>query len=223
MPAHPENREGLGHADLALLAHEVRGALTVIAGFSELMRRRLSPSDRQAALDGITRAVRRIDRLMQSSLEGRLGGGFEPERLELVPLVEAVAGEQRTLSGRRIDVVAQASPAVLGVTDAVERAVANLIDNALKYSLLSAAVEVRVNTEGGMGVIEVADRGPGIPEKDRQRVFDPFERLGKRDSAGSGLGLSVVRGVADSHGGKVEVRDREGGGTIVRLELPIWV
>jgi len=98
----------------------------------------------------------------------------------------------------------------------------NLIDNALKYSLGKQVVEVRVAVEGSSAIIEVADHGPGIPEGCAEAIFEPFERLGRDASVpGTGLGLSVVRGVTESHGGTIVALPRDGGGTIMRLELPL--
>ena len=110
---------------------------------------------------------------------------------------------------------------VLGDESALERALGNLIGNALKYSLRSSAVEVAVGREGDWALVRVEDRGPGIPEEERERVLEPFQRLeSHRDVPGSGLGLSIVRDVCAEHGGHLEIADREGGGASIRMRLP---
>ena len=105
---------------------------------------------------------------------------------------------------------------VEGRPDRLERAVANLLDNAAKFSPEGATVDVAVRD----GQLSVRDRGRGIPEADLPHVFDRFYRsLDARSVPGSGLGLAIVRQVAEAHGGKVTVEAAEGGGTIFRLTL----
>lgn len=208
--------------DLAVFAHEVRGALTVISGFAELMKRPLPEGDRQAALQGISHAVKRIDRLVDSALEGSLDEGGPYEQIDLEELARWLVEEQRAITGRHIELHAMGRPVIAGAPEALERALGNLVSNALKYSLTSSPVEVSVLSEDGAAVLSVADRGPGIPEEDRERVLEPFERLGGHDDVpGTGLGLTVVRSIAESHGGSVSIAARDGGGTIVSLRLPL--
>ena len=208
--------------ELALFAHEVRGALTVISGYSEIMRRSLSEDERQRALEGISHAVKRIDRLVYSALEGSLDEQGPEELLDLAELAEAVVTEQRAISGRQVEFSAVSRPVARVAPEALERALGNLISNSLKYSLSNSAVEVDVAAAGGMAQLSVADRGPGIPEEARERVLEPFERLEEhRDTPGTGLGLTVVRSIAESHGGRVQITDRSGGGTVVTIEIPV--
>jgi two-component system sensor histidine kinase MprB len=186
------------------------------------MRRPLPEKDRVRALDGIAHAVRRIDRLVQSALDGHLSDGRPDQLVDLAALAEEVAAEQRAISGRLIEMHVEGRPEVLGAPDALERALGNLVGNSLKYSLRDSAVEVGVGESGDHALLWVADRGPGIPAADRERVLEPFERLeAHRDIDGSGLGLTVVRSIAETHGGRVMIEDRLGGGAIVTLQLPV--
>lgn len=215
------HKQGLNASDLALLAHEVRGALTIINGYSELLRRDLTTQDRTMALNGVTHAVERVDQMLMSALEGTFGVHAPTERIALADLAEAVAAEHRAISDRHIEVYAETNPVVLGSTDAIERALANLITNSLKYSLRGSIVEVLVGEEGPTAVLAVADRGPGIPDAEKERMLEPFARLDVHESLpGTGLGLTVVSGVAEQHGGRVLILDRPGGGTLVRMEFP---
>ena len=102
---------------------------------------------------------------------------------------------------------------------AVRRAISNLIDNALRYS--STPVEIEARQEGGFAVIEVRDRGPGIPASEAERMKRPFTRLeaARSDAGGSGLGLAIVDRVARMHGGRLDLLPREGGGLVARLLL----
>jgi two-component system osmolarity sensor histidine kinase EnvZ len=103
---------------------------------------------------------------------------------------------------------------------AVQRLIANLVDNALRHG--GPAVEVLSWPDGGRAVIEVLDRGPGIPPGDSERMLQPFTRLDRaRSTSGTGLGLAIVDRIARLHGGSVQLLAREGGGTRARVELPL--
>jgi signal transduction histidine kinase len=219
--------EPLAHEDLASYAHELRGALTVIAGYTELLRRPLPAADREAALDGIERAIRRADALCTDALAGRspasASRAFAP--LSLSTLAEQVAADQRSATGRSIEVHAERTAPVLGDAAALSRVLGNVIDNAAKYSPSRAPIEVRVaEEESSAGVVvfvEVADRGPGISEDELERVIEPFARLERdADIPGSGLGMGIAHNVVAAHNGRLRVSARDGGGTVVRLELP---
>jgi len=214
---------GLTDTELAVLAHELRGALTVIVGLSDLLGSGLSPAEQVAALNGIDRAVLRADALIASALEGNAPlRSAATERVEVSALVGQVISDQRAVTGRDVVLRASSAPVVADDPYALGRALNNLIDNAVKYSPADSHIEVSVSIEEAWAVIEVADRGPGIPEAQRSAVFEPFERLGRDDAEpGTGLGLSVVRSVAEAHGGSASALPREGGGTIMRLVLPL--
>ena len=109
-----------------------------------------------------------------------------------------------------------------GDADALSRVLRNLLDNAARHA--ASRVEVDVRPAGGFVRVGVGDDGPGIPEVDRSRVFDRFVRLDpdrSRDAGGTGLGLAIVREIVVAHGGTVSIDDRTGGGTVVRLQLPL--
>lgn len=215
--------EGLDGTRLALLAHELRGALTVVRGLNDLVRTGLPPAQQTSALEGIDRAVTRANALIESALAGETKALVIPQqRVELAPLTAGVVAEQRAVTGREITLEVANAPVVDGDENALGRMLINLIDNALKYSLGKQPVELSVTVDGLSAIIEVADRGPGIPEECAESIFEPFERLGRDASVpGTGLGLSVVRSVTESHGGTIVALPRKGGGTIMRIELPL--
>jgi two-component system OmpR family sensor kinase len=111
---------------------------------------------------------------------------------------------------------------VSGVEDDLHRLAGNLIENALIHTPAGTPVTVSVRREGSDAVLEVADRGPGVPVSMRERVFERFARGGgdAAPSGGSGLGLAIVRAVTAAHGGHVEIRDAEGGGARFVVTLP---
>jgi two-component system osmolarity sensor histidine kinase EnvZ len=102
---------------------------------------------------------------------------------------------------------------------AVRRAVANLINNALRHG--GAPIEVQAARDGAAAIVEVLDRGPGIPEAEIERLKQPFTRLDEARGAegGAGLGLAIVDRIARTHRGSLEFRPREGGGLVARLLL----
>jgi len=214
---------GLDSTQLALLAHELRGALTVVRGLNDLLLTGLPPAQQTSALEGIDRAVLRANSLIEAALAGEMQARSVPAgRVDLAPLVAGVVAEQRAITGREIALEAADVPVIDGDGNALGRVLTNLIDNALKYSLGKQPVEVSVIAEGSSAIIEVADHGPGIPEECAEAIFEPFERLGRDASVpGTGLGLAVARDVAESHGGTIVALARDGGGTIMRMTLPL--
>ena len=145
---------------------------------------------------------------------------YERQRLELCSLVESVAVE---MSETGLDVTTEsAAPVVIrGDPIALRRLVTNLLDNAVKFG---ARARARVYCEAGAAVIEVDDDGPGVPERERERVFEPFQRgepSRSRETGGVGLGLAVVRSVARAHGGDAALANRAGGGLRASARLPL--
>ena len=107
--------------------------------------------------------------------------------------------------------------------DAIKRALANLLDNALRHSPTGAPVRVAAARRNGWAVLSVADDGPGLTEDERERVFERFWRSDSarsRESGGAGLGLAIVRRIAESHGGDVDVTSTPGAGSLFELRLP---
>jgi two-component system, OmpR family, sensor histidine kinase MprB len=135
-------------------------------------------------------------------------------RLDLVA-TDVVERTRRNRPGVRFTTDLEES-VVHGVPATIERAVANLLDNAAKWSPVGGEVEVAVRD----GQVTVRDHGPGIDEEDLPYVFDRFYRASSaRGMSGSGLGLAIVRQVAEAHGGEVVAERPEGGGTLMRLRL----
>lgn len=206
--------------ELSLCAHDLRGSLTVIAGYTGLIRRGLDPAELAAALDGIDAAIGRIDRLIGETLSGRALPRQAPGRLDLSALAEQAAADARAAFGREIIVNAPAGVCAEGDEVALARALENLLSNAAKYAP-EGPIEVHVTRDGDRAVLDVIDRGPGIPEAERSAVFEPFHRLADDPiSPGTGLGLAVVRSVAERMAGTAEMLERAGGGTVARITLP---
>ncbi|GLX00186.1 HAMP domain-containing sensor histidine kinase [Microtetraspora sp. NBRC 16547] len=202
-------------------SHELRTPLTALRTNVELLiRGGLDQEDRDEVSRAATAGLEELTVLITDVVE--LARDEEPAALvEDVRIDEIVTREVSRASAHWPSTSYQVSvePAVVrGVSDRLSRAVANLLDNAGKYSPPGGAIEVR---QAG-GVVTVRDQGQGIAAEDLPHVFDRFYRApGARSMPGSGLGLAIVRQVVDSHGGSVSASAAPGGGTLVRLDLPV--
>jgi len=138
---------------------------------------------------------------------------------DLNALVRSVVARYER-SGRNVTMQLSPLPPLALRPVAIQRLVANLIDNALRHS--GTAVEVRSAAEAGVAAVEVLDRGPGIPRDQAERMLQPFTRLeSARTGPGTGLGLAIVNRIARMHGGDARLLPREGGGLRARVELPL--
>ena len=117
--------------------------------------------------------------------------------------------------------VSEELPPVAADPGLLERAVANLVANALRYSSAAAPVRIEAGRVGERVDLRVIDRGPGVSEADKARIFEPFQRLGDRSASGGvGLGLAVARGFAEAMGGELALEDTPGGGSTAVISLP---
>jgi two-component system sensor histidine kinase KdpD len=183
-----------------------------------------SEADVAEFLETIEDATDRLDWLVGNILDmSRLQAGAVSLSLSSVGLDEIVPRALRTLPEGRdkieIDVPeslsrVKADPAML------ERALANILDNALAWSPAKTPVRAQASEAAGRVELRVVDRGPGIPEGDREKMLQPFQRLGDRPREGGvGLGLAVARGLVEAMDGKIDFEDTPGGGLTVVISL----
>jgi len=210
-------------------SHELRTPLTSILANLELLETELEGEQREIAGSAL-RSSRRMRRLVADLLLlARADAGREAPRrpVDLAGVAREAVAEASPLGGEeRIDVDAPTGVMVEGVRDDLHRLALNLIENALIHTPQGTPVTVAAREEDGGAVLEVSDRGPGVPKDLRDRVFDRFTRgAGSGDvtpaRSGSGLGLAIVRAVADGHGGSVDLNDAEGGGARFLVRLPL--
>ena len=205
-------------------SHELRTPLTSLRTNIEVLasERELAPRDRQKLLADVVDQLGEMTALISGLIDLARGEQqtIEPEdvRLDLVT-AEAVERTRRNRPAVKFATELREST-VRGVPGTIERAVANLLDNAAKWSPHEGSVEVSVQN----GSVTVRDHGPGIDESDLPYVFDRFYRApSARGMPGSGLGLAIVRQVAEAHGGTVLAERAEGGGTRMTLRLNGYV
>jgi signal transduction histidine kinase len=149
---------------------------------------------------------------------------FEPVDLsalaeEVSERLSVLAEERRQTLETRVDGPVMVS----GDRPTLRQALLNLVDNAIKYSPEATRVLVRVGRDSDRAWVEVKDEGPGIPPEDRDRIFERFYRIDasrSREMGGTGLGLSLVKGIAEAHAGHVELETERGRGTLFRMVLP---
>jgi two-component system sensor histidine kinase MprB len=201
-------------------SHELRTPLTSLRTNIEVLAsdRTLPPGERERLLNDVVEQLGEMTTLISELIDLARGEQLvaEPEEVRLDLLAEdAVERARRNRPGVTF-VTDLHESVVYGVPSTLERAVANLLDNAAKWSRAGGSVEVGVND----GTVTVRDHGPGIDDEDLPFVFDRFYRArSARGLPGSGLGLAIVRQVAQAHGGTVVAEHADGGGTRVVLRL----
>jgi signal transduction histidine kinase len=222
-----------GRAEIAsMISHEVRGPVTTIRGIAATSIAhydRLSDDEKREFLELIEQESRRmLGAVDQTSLALKLDAGtlvFEMRPVELARVVRAgvdAAAEDPPLHA--VHVVAQEDVVLTGDAARLTELVRQLVDNAVKYSPDGTPVTVRAVADGDAAVIEVIDRGPGIPPERREEVFGRFVRWrppGYEEQPGNGLGLFISRGLAAEHQGEIDVEDGPDGGTMLRVRLPL--
>jgi len=202
-------------------SHELRTPLTSLRTNVDVLGggRELTPEQHQAVVSDIDTELGELTELVSELVE--LASDLrDDEALQptlLVDLARPVAERTQRRTGRNIEVRVVRSAVVEGRPEALSRAIRNLVDNAAKFS--PDGSDLLVEIDGG--AVTVHDSGPGIALAERDRVFDRFHRIeSTRATPGSGLGLSIVRQVAESHGGHVDVGDSPLGGAAVGFKIP---
>jgi len=223
--------ERLRNSLLSAVSHDLRTPLAVITGAGTSLRDdpALTPEARHELAATIAEEGERLNRLVANLLDmTRLESGAVDVKRgwhSIEELIGAALGRlEPALEGRPVRVdVAPGMPLVALDDVLVEQALFNLIDNALKYSPPSSALDVSARVDGGALTITIADRGAGLPAGQEENVFEKFARGARQgEPGGIGLGLAIVRGIAAAHGGSVRSANREdGGGAVFTLALPL--
>jgi len=199
---------------LSAISHDLKTPIT-------RMRLRAELIEDTRLRDSILRDMTELETMVASSLDFTRGleSNETPHPTDVNALIDSVCEDFREL-GHVVQANGRASAPIAAQTQALKRCLANIIDNACKYG-----GHAQVSVEDGPGelVIRVSDSGPGVPENELERVFEPFYRVEtsrSRDTGGTGLGLAIARNVAQSHHGQVALRNLAGGGLEATLTLP---
>jgi two-component system sensor histidine kinase KdpD len=215
-------------AVLRSVSHDLRSPITAITAASEILDgsgRTLSAADRAELVASIRQQARRLDRLVSNLLElSRLEAGAAHPELELWTIDGLVARALEAIGPRSDGVETLLPPDSLLVKvdpTQLERALVNLIENALKFSPPGAFVRVSAEAAEGEIVVRVVDEGSGVPAHETERIFEPFVRGVSADGErGSGLGLAIARGFVNLNGGRLWVESTVADGTVFALALP---
>lgn len=212
-------------AVLASVSHDLRTPLTTIKGLAHEIA---AGGDDRA--DVIEEEADRLNVFVAQILDlSRIAAGAAVSDIQPNEAEDLLGAAAQQVTGRlrgrelRIDIAGD-GPLLFGRFDFAQtlRALVNLLENAAKYSPEGAAIELSARRDGRWLVFSVADRGPGVPPDQRERIFEAFYRRSERspDVGGAGLGLSIARGVAEAQGGSVALIDRDGGGSVFELRVP---
>ncbi|TXI19167.1 MAG: PAS domain-containing sensor histidine kinase [Roseateles sp.] len=218
---------------IANVSHELRTPLQSILGFSELGRARTGAQQPRLSdmFNDIHRAGQRmlglVNDLLDLSKIEQANDPLQPERQDLRPLLREVVAElQPLLDARRLRLECRLGGAqIVALVDAprMQQVLRNVLANAIKFSPEGGPIEVSARYDDQQHIcLEVADRGPGIPEAELDSVFEAFVQSSatKDGSGGTGLGLAICRRIMNAHGGRIWASNREGGGSVLHLQLP---
>ncbi|MGE5141385.1 MAG: sensor histidine kinase, partial [Rudaea sp.] len=225
-----EATEKLQGALLNSISHDLRTPLVSVTGVLSSLQddgTQLDAGTRKNLIETAREEADRLNRLVGNLLDmtriqaGAMRVAKEPNEVE-----DLIGAALEQLSGRindrviRVDVPQDlVIPMDQGL---MVQVLVNLVDNALKYSPPESPIDIFARPRDDRVEIEVADRGIGIPPQDRTRVFDKFYRVERpAQVSGTGMGLAICKGIVEAHGGRIEAVPRDGGGTVIRVSLPL--
>lgn len=231
-----QRTDALRAALLSSVSHDLRTPLTIIkaAASSLLQTVQWTEEERHSFLHSIEREADRLNRLVENLLDmSRIEeGALKPEKewFQLTTLVQDVVDRlQPLLQGRVVQLhLPQTLPPVALDYLQIDQVLTNLIENAVRYTSPDSPIEMSARHDGNEVCLCISDHGPGIPADELEHIFDKFYRVLKRKhylsiggaATGSGLGLSVCRGLVEAHGGRIWAEPREGGGMTFFVVLP---
>ena len=218
---------------LAMISHELRTPLTSIKGFATTLLAedvQWPPASQRDFLQTVNEEADKLGDLIEQLLDlSRLEAGMLRIRRRartVEHILNSATAQLQTVRAQhqlRID-IPDDLPQVYADADRIAQVLINLVVNAVKYSLPHMTITISAAHVGEAVQFDVADQGPGIPEPDRVRIFEPFQQLETHvinRTEGAGLGLAICKGLVEAHGGRIWVQDRAGPGTIISFTVPI--
>jgi signal transduction histidine kinase len=216
---------------VSLVSHELRSPMATVIGSARTLQQRwreLQPEQRDSFLALIADETSRLATLIGDVLDtSRIEAGtfsYTFSDVDVGELVREVVANAE-LGQDEVEVranVADPIPPIRGDRDRLRQVLANLVDNAVKYSPTGAPVEVDATAQNGALVVAVRDRGPGVPPEDKKLIFEKFGRAkGGKSVPGTGLGLFIARSIAEAHGGTLDVESAPERGATFTLRLPV--
>lgn len=212
---------------LLSVTHELKSPLSSIKLYLQtILRHELPPEKQRAFLVNSLKDIERLDDLVENMLIAtKIENGsysFPKEKFDFSSLVEAVQLRIRqNLSGKeRLTASIKENVLVYGDKFALSLAISNLLENALKYSPADSIVQLELKEAGPKALVRISDQGKGIPEEEKEKIFDKFYRIGNeetRAAKGTGLGLFIVKQVLDNHGASIQVKNNRPAGTVFEL------
>jgi two-component system sensor histidine kinase KdpD len=226
---HQAEVERLRNALLSALSHDLRTPLTALVGASTaLYEDKLDERERREFARMVVEEATRLNRLVGNLLElTRLESGKVAGKRALQAIDEVIGSAlcrlEQQLEGRHVHtLVPEEIPLIRFDPVLIEQVLINLVENALKYTPAGTPIEILVELSKGQVSVEVADRGPGVPQGHEERVFEKLYRgPDARGDGGVGLGLTICRAIVTAHDGRIVLRNRRDGGTKVRFTLPV--
>lgn len=225
--------EQLRNSLLSSVSHDLRTPLAAITGAaSSLMdnENALEPAARYEMAQTIYEEAGRLNRLLRNLLDmTRLESGALHINKESQPLEEVIGAAlsrlEEPLADRAVNIQLPVDLPFVPIDSVlIEQVFINLLENAIKYTPAHSPIDLSASQDGASIAIEVADRGPGLPPGDEQRIFEKFYRArASQNGSGVGLGLTICRGIVEAHGGRMWAENRSGGGAVFRFTLPIEV
>jgi signal transduction histidine kinase len=226
---------------VASVSHELRAPIAAMQLMSESLERGAVGDEkrRHEYFRLIGQECRRLSSLVENVLDfSRIDRGRREYHLEpvaIMPIVERTIELMQPAAGQRhVSIAGPPDAAAAGAADgagrrrvdaeALQQALMNIVDNAIKHSPVGAEVAVTVDADPASVRLSVTDKGPGIAKEERERIFEPFYRGGtelRRETAGIGIGLSIARQIVEAHGGRIDVDSERGSGSRFTIVLPI--
>jgi len=210
---------------ISVVSHDLRAPLTVVSGYLDMLASDGFEAKREVIISNARTATARMATMLEDLLDSaRTGRGVASVRravVDLGSLTADVAAGLPAHPGHDLSIAQHAGATVSGDAERLRQALTNLLMNAIEHTPEGTRISMTVTSDDGHARVIVEDEGSGVPAEKRESIFERYVRLGTDQGTGAGLGLYIVRTVAESHGGRAYVEDSAEGGARFVMELPL--